>query len=460
MRKSLACAVLLFVSSTIAGERLNLSVEGPQFQVNAHPVGQIDGLCLAMDRDGEFVIVWTGPGQDGKSREIFGKRYHKDGPELSPPSGKRLADRGNVFQVNSYTAEDQTQPHVAMDARGNFVVVWQSQGQDGEHLGVFAKRYDSEGRELPPPPQQRGAGHGNEFQVNQEIREYQMNPSITMFDAGSFVIAWRGRVFARDQGGIRAILARRYDRAGIPSGEEFRVNTVSTNAHYVSLATAAVDGRFFFAWANDDRDEDVWAVQYDAQNRVVTPARAFGGDGSGQFKVNSYTGRHHLVAHGSAIDDTGRLLIAFGSSMQDGDGSGVFVKLYDPRGNEIGLDSTTPGSGVGNEFQVNSYTQSNQGVAAVATGPSGRFVLSWGSRGQDGDHYGIFAKAYDREGNEVEPVSDLRGEGVGNEFQVNSSVQGLQVLPQVAMDRDGDFIIAWRSSDAGGGVFARRYSLR
>ena len=238
------------------------------------------------------------------------------------------------------------------------------------------------------------------------------------------------------------------------------MNTVPTNAYYVSLATTAEDGRLFFAWADDDRDEEVWAVQYDARDRVVAPAAGSGGEGSGQFKVNSYTGRHYLAAHGSSIDDTGRLLIAFGSSMQDGDGSGVFVKRYDPRGNEIRPDSATNGSGLGNEFQVNSYTQSNQGTPAVATGQSGRFVISWGSRGQDGDHYGIFAKAYDREGNEVEPPSDLRGVGVGNEFQLNSSVEGLQLFPQIAMDEDGDFVIAWHSSEDGGGIFARRYSLR
>ena len=57
-------------------------------------------------------------------------------------------------------------------------------------------------------------------------------------------------------------------------------------------------------------------------------------------------------------------------------------------------------------------------------------------------------------------MSSLRGLGVGREFQVNSSVQGRQSRPQVAMDRDGDLVIVWHSGEDEGGIFARRYSLR
>jgi hypothetical protein len=44
---------------------------------------------------------------------------------------------------------------VATEARGGFVVVWQSFSQDGSYFGVFGQRYDS-----------NGAASGSEFQVN------------------------------------------------------------------------------------------------------------------------------------------------------------------------------------------------------------------------------------------------------------------------------------------------------
>src|SRR5262245_37811447 len=37
---------------------------------------------------------------------------------------------GPEFQVNTYTANGQSLPAVAADGNGNFVVVWQSSGQD------------------------------------------------------------------------------------------------------------------------------------------------------------------------------------------------------------------------------------------------------------------------------------------------------------------------------------------
>jgi len=39
------------------------------------------------------------------------------------------------FQVNTHTTYDQKNAAIAMDAAGNFVVVWSSYGQDGRSCG-------------------------------------------------------------------------------------------------------------------------------------------------------------------------------------------------------------------------------------------------------------------------------------------------------------------------------------
>ena len=94
--------------------------------------------------------------------------------------------------------------------------------------------------------------------------------------------------------------------------------------------------------------------------------------------------------------------------------------------------------------------------------PTPHFIIVWASIGQDGDHQGVFAKAYDREGHEIAPPPDLRGAGVGNEFQVNTISKGAQGYPDVAIDQNGDLVITWTGSTGGDkrGIFARRYSLR
>ena len=48
---------------------------------------------------------------------------------------------GEEFQVNTYFSSAQDHPAVAMDEKGNFVITWESEGQDGDGMGVFAKMY-------------------------------------------------------------------------------------------------------------------------------------------------------------------------------------------------------------------------------------------------------------------------------------------------------------------------------
>ena len=68
--------------------------------------------------------------------------------------------------------------------------------------------------------------------------------------------------------------------------------------------------------------------------------------------------------------------------------------------------TTTPASG---EFQVNTYTTSNQTTPCIAALNDGGFVVTWQSLGQDGDGDGIYAQRY-----------DVNGDVNGAEFQVNT----------------------------------------
>jgi hypothetical protein len=124
---------------------------------------------MAMDADGDMVKVITS--RDG-SYDIDGQRYAADG-----------TPKEATFQVNTYTPGDQWQPSVAMDADGDFVVVWHSRyGSDEHRDGVFAQRYAADGT-----PQ------GGEFQVNtstsSKVYDFRY-PRVAMNASGNFVIVW------------------------------------------------------------------------------------------------------------------------------------------------------------------------------------------------------------------------------------------------------------------------------
>ena len=57
---------------------------------------------------------------------------------------------GSEFLVNSTTTGNQAYPAAAMDADGDFVIAWQSDGQDGSSYGVYAQRYTASGETQVP----------------------------------------------------------------------------------------------------------------------------------------------------------------------------------------------------------------------------------------------------------------------------------------------------------------------
>ena len=69
---------------------------------------------------------------------------------------------------------------MASDSSGNFVVVWESNNQDGSSSGVFGQRYDSTGAALGP-----------EFRVNTYTTDLQRFPAVASDSSGNFVVVWK-----------------------------------------------------------------------------------------------------------------------------------------------------------------------------------------------------------------------------------------------------------------------------
>jgi hypothetical protein len=126
----------------------------------------------------------------------------------------------------------------------------------------------------------------------------------------------------------------------------------------------------------------------------------------------------------------------------DANGYGILAQRYNSDGSKPLVN--------GDEFHVNTYTSGDQYSSSVAMDDNGDFVITWKSRNQDGESYGIYAQRYDSAGFQA-----------GSEFQVNTFTTNTQINPKAAMDSDGDFIITWMSYSQDGygyGVFAQRYN--
>ena len=102
----------------------------------------------------------------------------------------------------------------------------------------------------------------------------------------------------------------------------------------------------------------------------------------------------------------------------------------------------------GAEFQVNTYTTDDQWRCVVAMDSDGDFVITWQSHVQD-TVADIYAQLY-----------NASGVAQGSEFLVNTYTTNHQEMPAIAMDDDGDFVIAWGSHQDGSssGIYAQRYN--
>ena len=317
---------------------------GGEFQVNTYIPDSQDEPAVAKDGEGNYVVVWETWGQcnDGIdfNNSIAGQRYKATGVPLD-----------DEFLVSPCPIAGGTNPEVAADAAGNFVVTYLRGGE----AGIFAQLYDS-----------AGVKAGAEFPVSEGD---VTSPAIASDPLGNFVIVWS------DSSGLDGdgygVFGRLYDGAGNAAGAAFQVNTFTVGDQSTSSG-GAVDfddaGNFVVVWdsVQDGDQEGVYGQYFDAGGSPVGP----------EFRVNTTTiGRQDSPA--VARDGPGNTLIVWDGNGV-GDDNGTFGQFYD-----------TTGAAVGGEFRLNSTTLEPQIEPDVSANASGEFVVTWESRDTDwGDVHG------------------------------------------------------------------------
>ncbi len=379
---------------------------GSEFQVNTYTAGNQQGAKVASDTAGDYVVVWQSQGQDGDGYGIYAQLYNAAG-----------VTQGSEFQVNTYTAGNQLNPSVAMDANGDFVVAWETYGYHGSGFGIYAQQYNSSGAGAVP--------YGSQFQVNTSTTGIMQNPSVAIDSAGDFVIAWQN--YADDGSGEYDIYAQQYTALGTPNGSQLQVNTYTTVAQMSPSVAMDSAGDLVVVWQG-----------YGAEGYGIYAQQYSGGTTSGgEFNVSGPTTAQQL-APSVAMDSAGDFVVAWTGYGADGSDYGIFAQQYKVNGGIVGY-----------QFPVNTFTAGNQQNASVSMDAAGSFVVTWESYGQDGSGYDVYAQRY-----------NVAGIPQGSEFQINAFTAGNQQNPSVAMDSEGDVVVAWSSSGQDGdgyGVYANRY---
>jgi len=215
------------------------------------------------------------------------------------------------------------------------------------------------------------------------------------------------------------IYAQRYNSLGQVQGSEFRVNTTTTGNQWMPAIAMDSHGNFVAAWLSPDGDGDgIYAQRYNSAGEAQ----------GNEFRVNTTTTgtqRHFDLA----MDNDGDFVVTWMS--QYSTDSEVYAQRYNSQG-----------EAQGNEFQVNTTLEGTTNRPVVAMDSTGNFVVVWYNN--PGGNWNIYARRY-----------NSAGEALGNEFQVNTTTEGQQSRPGVAMDSTGNFVVVWYSQSDG--VYAQRY---
>jgi hypothetical protein len=155
---------------------------GVELQISLHTIDIQGSGRIDIDADGDFVVVWEGVGQDGDGYGVFVQRFDSLGLRV-----------GDQRQVNSFFTGDQFRASVALEAAGDFTVVWVSEDGDGESDGVFGRHYAVSG------------AAGPQFLVNSYTTGSQYEPEIGVEDGGEFVAVWSSQ-----DGGGAGIFGQRF----------------------------------------------------------------------------------------------------------------------------------------------------------------------------------------------------------------------------------------------------------
>jgi hypothetical protein len=331
---------------------------GAEFQVNLSTANLQTDAAVAMETNGDFVVVWRTGTDDVNgapaSGDILLRRFSSNGAALS-----------DEIAVNTYATETQHDPAIAMDPDGDFVVVWVSETQDGSsgappdvitllNGGIFGRRFDSS-----------GAAQGGEFQVNAYTAGGQHDPVIARHTDGSFVVAWSSRY--QDSGGDPAghdgVFARRFDAAASPLTGEFQANTYTVSWQHHQQIAMASDGDFVLAWHGDGGASfsDVFARRFASGGTPV----------GGEFQVNTFTPDYQEDI-ALSMEGDGDFVVVWDSDTQDGDDYGVFGRRFD-----------SSGAALTSEFQINLATAGYQRRPAATQTINGQFVVAWQSGYED-----------------------------------------------------------------------------
>jgi hypothetical protein len=381
---------------------------GQEFQVNSFEENFQDRATIASAASGDFIVAWESFQVDGFFFGVAAQRYAATGDPL-----------GGEFVVNTFAADQQRFPAVAVNDAGDALVAWRSDAtpQDSEEQAFVTQLFAAGGAAVGAEVELTAfSGLGADVRTAASSR------------GDGFVVVWE-----EFEGAYTNILGRLIDADGMTVGDAFVVNSYTTSGQSDPAVAGRAGQGFVVVWQSRNQDGSDLGV---FGQRFADDGQRLGAE----FRVNSYTpGRQGTP--GIAMDGSGRFYVSWigaGGALQNG----IIVQRF-----------ASDGSRLGEEFVADTPGVSRSSYPVIAADDVGEFLVVWQGQGREGPatEFGIFARQF-----------TSAGVAVGEEFQVNTYTPNSQSFPAVTADDQGRFVVVWTSSGqdgdegAAGGIFGQR----
>lgn len=304
---------------------------------------------------------------------------------------------GGPFLVSLQAGERPADAHMAMNARGDFAVVWMAPGAQNGQGAVFVRRFAP-----------GGAPVTGEIPIPSEGTSPIQETAVVVMDDGGFTV-----LLAE---GLQ-IVARRYG----PDGTFLGGRIVADRAD-IEFAVAARDNHgFVLAWSLRDgalpAGSALFVQAFGADGTPATPARRVS-------LVDVGLATHPAVA----VGPDGGFVVAWEGSRPDPRGPS-FGELYRP----LAQRYDAAGNRLGGRIAVDVETAAFLVFPKVAVDAGGDFLVVWSrisGSGLPAGKEGIYARRFDADGAPLSGVWKLEN--------------GRNEPPLLAIDRTGNFVVGWQ----------------
>jgi hypothetical protein len=308
--------------------------------VNSVATGKQRYPDVAMDDQGNFVVVWEDDQDDNGYYQIYARGFTANGTE-------RFADKA----VNSVAAGQQYQPAIGMDAVGNFVVAWEDDQDGNNSFQILARGFTA-----------TGAQRIADFTVNTVSAGQQLNPAVALDASGDFIVAWEDD---QDNNNYFQIYTRGFTSIGAQRFAQLQVNTNAAGQHAKPQVAMDANGASVVVWEDDQDDNGYYQIY--GRGFTLTGTQRIG-----VFAVNS-VGDGQQYAPAIAMKASGDFVVGWEDDKDDNGSFQILGRGFNPTGGQRKAD-----------FTVNSDASGQQYLPSAAIDEENRFVIAW-QDDMDGD---------------------------------------------------------------------------